>query len=528
MAGKPKPMSQIKQLLQMHRQGSPVKQIARTLGISKNTVKCYIRKLTRNGDLPDELLKVDDPVLEKRFHAGNPAYKDGRYEALKERFTYYEKELKRVGVTRRLLWDEYRASTPSGYGYTQFCEHLNRYLLTHSPTMVLTHQPGEKLYIDFAGKKMEYIDRATGEVVSCPIFIACLPYSDYSFAMAVRSQSTDDFLYALGCCLEHIGGVPQMLVPDNLKAAVIKADRYEPDINRIAEDFANHYNTIVMPARVRKPRDKALVENNVKLIYNRVFAKLRNTQFFNLEDLNKAIREKVRDHNQTRMQQKTYCRQEYFLSHEKLTLKPLPEAPFVIKYYRDLKVAQNNHVYLSQDKHYYSVPYAHTGQQVKVIYTRSMVYIYASGQLVATHSRDQAQGKYTTVTEHLCSHHRHYLSRSPEYYTQKAKECSEVLYQMVEKLFSSPKPPEVLYRSCDGLLSLYRKTDHNTFNEACKIALTHNIYTYGFVKNLIENKMTSSIDDQPKQPLPKHNNIRGRDYYLSQQTTINFETHDAN
>ena len=529
MTGKPKEMSQIKQLLQMHQDGCSIKKITRTLGMSKNTVKAYLRKLTTNCDLSNDLLKLDDPILEKHFHAGNPAYKDGRYEYLEKRFPHLENELKRTGVTRYLLWSEYKNDNPSGYGYTQFSEHLNRYLQKKSPTMVLTHLPGEKLYIDFAGDKMEYIDQTSGEVVTCPVFIACLPFSDYCFAMAVLSQGTDDFLYALGCCLQHLGGVPLMLVPDNLKAAVIKADRYEPDINRITEDFANHYNTIVMPARVRKPRDKALVENNVKIIYNRVFAKLRNEQFFSIEELNRSIRDKVREHNQTRMQQKPYCRQEYFLSQEKSTLKPLPEEPFIVKYYRELKVAKNNHIYLSQDKHYYSVPFAYTGQDVKVIYTHRMVYIYANRELIATHQRDLMPGKYTTVKEHLCSHHQHYLSRSPEYYAQKARECSDVLCQLVEKIFASPKPPEVWYRSCDGLLNLYRKTDKEVFNRACTIAMTYNKHTYGFVKNLIENNMTSlMVEDKVQQPLPNHNNLRGKDYYQSQQTIINFEQHDAN
>ena len=528
MAGKTKEMSQIKQLLLMHQQGCSIKKITRTLGMSKNTVKGYLRKLAANGDNCTQLLATDEPVLAKRFHAGNPAYKDGRYEYLEQQFPYLKKELKRTGVTRQLLWDEYREKNPSGYGYTQFCEHLNRYLQSISPTMVLNHQAGEKLYIDFAGDKMEYVDRTTGEVVSCPVFVACLPFTDYAFAMAVHSQSMVDFLHALQCCLEHLGGVPQLLVPDNLKAAVVKTDRYEPDINRLTEDFANHYNTVVMPARVRRPRDKALVENSVKLVYNRVFAKLRNMQFFSLTELNHAIKEKVREHNQTRMQQKPYCRQEYFLSHEKHTLKPLPENPFTIKYYRELKVAQNNHIYLSQDKLYYSVPFAHTSKKVKVVYTRSMVHVFADGQQVAAHPRDPSPGRYTTEVEHLCSHHRHYLARSPDYYIQKAKACSSALHQLVEKIFASPKPPELMYRTCDGLLSLQRKTDAATFNRACEMALAHEKYTYGFVKNLIENKMTQCEEVEPEKPLPKHGNIRGKDYYQVQQTTINFETHDAN
>jgi len=247
-------MSQIKQLLQLHQQGKGIKFIARSLAISKNTVKAY---LARTAALPESipaLLALEDPVLEARYHAGNPAYKDDRFEYLKSRFGYYTQQLKLVGVNRMLLWQEYRQQQPQGYSYTQFCFHLSQHLLARKPSMVLQHQPAEKLFVDFAGKKLSYTDAATGEVIECQVFTACLPYSDYSFAMAVRSQCVSDFLYALGCCLQELGGVPQVLVPDNLKAAVTKASRYEPDINRAMEDFANHYHTTVVPARARKPK----------------------------------------------------------------------------------------------------------------------------------------------------------------------------------------------------------------------------------------------------------------------------------
>jgi len=276
MAGKPKRMSQIKQLLRLHQQGAGKKHIARTLGISRNTVKTYLEKITTAGWQIEELLQLDDPVLSQRLHAGNPAYKDTRFIHFTDRLDYFTRELDRVGVTRKLLWEEYRAATPDGYGYSQFCYHLSRLMNARRPSMVLTHHPADKLFIDFAGQTLPITDRHTGQITKCQVFIACLPYSDYSFVMAVASQTIDDFIRALVCCLTALGGVPRALVPDNLKSAIVKASRYEPDVNRALEDLANHYGTTVVPARAGKPKDKALVENQVKLIYNRVYAKLRN------------------------------------------------------------------------------------------------------------------------------------------------------------------------------------------------------------------------------------------------------------
>jgi len=520
MAGKPKRMSQIKQLLQLHEQGKNKKFIARSLGISKNTVKAYLAKVASTPLDIKSLLTLDDPVLEGKFHAGNPAYKDERFEHFKANLGYFSKELGRVGVTKQLLWEEYRSDYPQGYGHTQFCHHLSQQLIARKPSMVLQHEAGEKLFIDFAGKKLSFVDIDTGEVVPCQVFVACLPYSDYSFVMAVRSQSIADFLYALGCCLEDLGGVPEVLVPDNLKSAIVKASSYEPDVNRAMEDFANHYKTTVIPARARKPKDKALVENQVKLIYTRIYAKSRGLTFFDLPSLNKAIKEKTREHNQTRMQQKPYCREERFLADEKPLLKELPDRPFELKYYRELKVAKNNHIYLAQDKHYYSVPYTYIGLSVKVIYTRSMVHIYSKGQQIAVHIRDYKQGGYSTNKEHLCSAHQHYMDRSPDYYLNKSKLKSEQLYQLLEHLFAQNRHPEQLYRTCDGLLNLQRKTDQKDFDKACQMAIECQKYSYVFVLNILKNKMTREQEIKPLQPLPTHQNIRGKEYYA--QSTISF------
>lgn len=516
MAGKPKRMSQVKQILQLHKQGHGNKTIARNLNISKNTVKSYLVKYRSSKLSLDTLLKMEDHSLERIFHAGNPAYKDERFDTIKDKLDYFTTELKRTGVTRKLLWEEYRLCHPTGYSLSQFSFHLSQHILSKHPSLVLKHEPGEKLFVDFAGKKLSYIDPASGEIIECQVFVACLPYSDYGFCMAVPSQRIDDFIHALTVCMESMGGAPKALVPDNLKSAVIKADRYEPTVNQALEDFANHYNMAVVPARARKPKDKALVENQVKLIYNRVYARIRNQQFFSLEALNQAIKEHTENHNQTRMQERDYCRQEHFLSNEKHLLQPLPETVFEIKYYKEYKLAGNNHIYLGQDKHYYSAPYQYIGKKLKVVYTRSMVRIFCNHNLIAVHKRSFVKGAYSTDKNHLCSTHQHYLNRSPEYYQNKARSLCEPLGKLVELIFSQNRYPEQLYRGCDGLFSLQRNTHPETFNKACQIAIEYQNYSYGFVHNIIKNKMTDATEEKKNKALPGHNNIRGREYYNKQ------------
>jgi len=535
MAGKTKDMSQIKQLLLLHQQGKGKKAIARILGMSKNTVKSYLCKLDgilsdkKQGITIKDLISLENPVLEAKFHSGNPAYKkEERYEQLQEQMPQLLEELDKKGITRHLLWQEYRERCPQGYSYAQFCFHLQQQKIASKPSMVLNHKPGDKLFIDFAGKQLYYTDKVTGELIPCEVFIACLPYSDYSFVMAVPSQTIPDFLYALGQCLSSLGGVPAALVPDNLKSAITKSNRYELEISKALADFASHYGTAVIPARARKPKDKALVENQVKMIYSRVYARLRDKQFFSLAALNKAIAEMAQAHNQTRMQQKPYCREERFLSHEKKHLRPLPEQDFELKYYKRLKVAKNNHIYLSDDKHYYSVPYKFIGKKVKVVYTRKMVYIFFNREQIAVHIRNYMQGRYSTEKKHLCSHHQHYLDRNPDYYLALGRKQSPTLHRLMEALFNQPgKHPEQLYKSCDGLLHLGRKSDKDAFEEACRTALDNGFYSYGFVKRFLGNNMSRAKQkDQQPAPLPAHNNIRGKAYY--KQITINFNPTNKN
>ncbi len=504
----------------MHRDGASKRNIARQLKMSKNTVKDYLHKLMTIGGKVDELLKLDDPVLERQFHGGNPAYSDDRHQKLMEQMDYYSQELNgSKGVTRQLLWEEYKASTTPHYSYSQFCYHLLQHIRAKKPSMVLNHSAADKLMIDFSGQKMQYIDRDSGEVIQCELFVATFPFSGFCYVQALRSQSLDDFVYGTVRCLSTLGGVPKALVTDNLKSSITKSHRYEPDVNQVFEQLANHYNCTVFPTRVYKPKDKAAVEGSVRIIYSRVKAPLRNRQFFSLSELNSAIEEQVLLLNQRRMQTRGYTREEQFVAAEKPLLGALPTAPFEIQYTKDYKVAQNNHFMLGDDKHYYSVPYTYIGQRIKVIYTRHLVQVYHKGQLICQHLRDKSTGRYSTDQNHLCSAHKAYLQRSPQYYIDRASKVSNALEQIFIALFDQPgRYPEQLYKSCDGWMALSRKYKNNTeFQKACQISIEQGNYTYGFVKRILDNKMTDQQPaSQPEASLPLHHNIRGKQYYQTE------------
>jgi hypothetical protein len=317
-----------------------------------------------------------------------------------------------------------------------------------------------------------------------------------------------------------MGGVPQMLVPDNMKTAVTKASRYEPGINQILQDFSNHYGMAVLPTRAAKPKDKATVERMVNLVYTHVFARLRNEQFFDLVRLNDAIKLRLDDYNKTRQQVKPYSRMECFISEEKLLLKPLPATLFEIKTYRRHKVQQNNFILLSEDHKYYSVPHQYIGQGVDVVYTRSMVKIYLSSQLIAQHLRSyDPKVLYVYKTEHLCSTHQHYLSRNPDYYIERATQLSPALGRLVALKFQTGQPPETIYRSCDGIIQMAKKTDRVILEKASAWALEHKQLSYTYLDQVIRNKAFEQANLAELKPLPVHDNIRGKEYY--QQLTIN-------
>lgn len=518
MAGTTIAMSKVKQVLQWFKQGKVSNRtIARNVGLNKETVNSYVSKAKADTLSLDELLKMDDYALDVRFRSGNPAYTDHRFDRFKEMLPYFVEQMSdpQKHMTLLLLWEEYTANYPNDhYSLTQFRFHYRQNTVAQkkiSTVLADLHEPGEKIYLDFSGDTLSYIDTNTGEVVKVQTFVACLPASDYTFAIAVPSQRTEDFIYAFVQCLHHLGGVPKIIVPDNLKSAVIKADRYEPTLNKMFDDMANHYGAVVLPARSCRPQDKANVEGQVKTLYHRVYAALRNEQFYSLRDLNKAIERQSLKHNQKRMQLHPYSRQERFLSVEKPLLAALPKEDFEIRYSTSLKVQCNCCVLLGKDKHYYSVPYQYVGSQVQVDFTRTIVKIYKDGQCIATHERDYTPGCYTLVNTHLASKSREWRSRSKEYYINKASLVMDELATLISYMFTvGNQPEEVYYRSCDALLHLQKETDPILFQTACQTALDTKRYNYRFVSNIIKSKAAGlQKKTAEKAPNPTHRNIRG-------------------
>lgn len=526
MAGTTKDMSLIKQVLQLKQAGESNRGVSRKLPIDKETVNGYVNTVKANGWNISDLLEIDDPELERMFHAGSPAYTDRRMEEFLILLPRYRELLAdpKSHVSRQVLFDEYRATHPDGYGKSQFYYHLKQNLVAKKDvTAVLanTYKPGEKLMVDFAGDKLSYVDAETGEIIKVEVFVACMPYSDYTYVICVPSQKTEDFLYAIRMCLEHLGGVPPILTPDNLKSAVISNDRHEPKLNKALEDMGNYYHFVVLPCDPASPTQKALVEDSVRITYNRIYARLRNRTFHSLLELNRAVWELMERHNQTRMQKRPYSREERFHAMEKELLKRLKPEPYEMRLYADLKVQANCHVELRQDKvtHFYSVPYIHVGKQARVVFTRSWVKVYVEQKLVASHIRSHTYG-YTTVREHLVSSCRVIMERSAAYYVEKAKDISPDCHEYVKSIFDpkrTAQPEEVYYKLCNSIVSLRRKYDLATFDLTCRQCMEYGIYSYSkFEAILKRNGMNASADETVifHAPTPSnHGNMRGKDYF---------------
>lgn len=525
MAGKITEMSTIKQVLLLKKQGYSNRRISRELGdINKETVNNYVRFVTEHSLDIDSLLALDDPELERKFHTGSPAYTDGRMEAFLSELPLYRQQLSEPHMTRLLVWQEYKSRHADGYGKSQFFFHLKQNLVAErsAATAVLTdsYNPAEKLFVDFSGDRLHYVDADTGEIHRVETFVASLPYSDYAFAICVESQSTENFLYALRRCLEYLGGVPRIVVPDNLKAAVVKADRYEPEINRALEDMGNHYHFVTIPCQPRRPTQKALVENQVRLVYRRIYAKLRGRTFFSLHGLNEAVAVLLTEHNRTRMQKRPYSREENFHSNEKAQLQPLPDTEYEMRFYATLTVQQNGHVELRRGgiTHFYSVPYTLIGKSAQVIYTRSLVKIYVDGSCVATHPRSYQYG-YTKTDGHLASNNRIQTEKSPGYYIARAGRVSEEFKAYVERIFDrerSGNPPEVYYRTCDMLLGLQRRYPPDRFNATCRTCLGAGVFTGKRFEAILKNTLRVPSDEDVATSVPSptnHGNMRGGNYY---------------
>jgi transposase len=527
MAGMTKEMSLIKQVLLLKKLGESNRGIARKLSINKDTVNVYIQTIKKNGWKFEDLLSKEDPELERLFHAGSPAYSDSRMQEFLKNLPYYKSQLTnpKLHVTRQLLYEEYKASHPEGYGKSQFYFHLKQNLVAQKDCAAVlsdTYVPGQKLMVDFAGDKLSYVDPETGEVIKVEVFVACMPYSDYTYVVCVPSQKTEDFIYAIRMCLEYLGGVPPILTPDNLKSAVISNNRHEPKLNKALEDMGNFYHFVVLPCDPKKPTQKALVEDKVRTTYNRIYAKLRNRTFFSIIELNRAVWELLSLFNKTRMQKRPYSREERFHAMEKDNLKALPANIYEMKRYADLKVQINGFVELRHDKisHFYSVPYIHIGKRARIIFTRSVVNIYIDNVQVASHARSFVYG-YTYVKEHLASNCKAIMERSASYYILWASRISQDCKNYVTEIFNpgrTRQPPEVYYKLCAAIMSLSRKYETSELNEACRQCLNYKVFSYGKFEAILKNIHSRSAADEQticfEAPVPTdHENMRGRSYY---------------
>lgn len=511
-------MSIIKQVLTGLKNGQSIRELADMCKISTATVQRY-KKLAKKDPLGfNGLLKLEDPVLNHRFNGGNPAYCDERFEDFKKRLPYFEKELQRKHVTQRLLWEEYIEEQPNGYCLSQFRFHLkqNRTAVKPSTVLKMLHQPAAKVYIDYAGDKLSYADMATGEVISVEVFAAVLPYSGYTFVTCVPSQKLEDFVDTLAKALHFFGGSPRILVPDNLKSAVIKADRADPTLSQAITQLATHYGCTVMPARSGKPQDKALVEDAVHKGYMHLYAPLRNHTFQSIEELNGAIAKLLSRYNSRRMQGCDYSRVERFLASEKKELLPLPLEQFQLKRFTSCKVAPNSFIQLGKERHHYSVPFKYSGHQVDVVYTSTQVRIFKGGECIATHIRSQRANAYTYVHEHLPSNTQAYYMYSAHYFIDKATQYGPETTRVMRELFSdTSRPEEVYFAKAQGLLKFARDTEPALFQLACQIALQYNKCNYGFIKHLIQTKCSGYLNlDQDDDSAPStHENIRGKESF---------------
>jgi len=506
-------MSKVKQIIRLKQQGRSLQGISKAVGCSRNTVKKYLRLIEAKGLETSLLLKKTDEELENVFTS--PAEKtQDRYQQLKEMFPYIEKELTRTGVTRWMLWGEYKNKYPNGYSYSHFCEYLQSWRKANSATMHLEHSPGDKIYIDFTGKKLQVVDYKSGQAKDVEVYISMLGYSQLTYVEAVYSQKKEDFIKATANSLQYFGGVARVLVPDNLKSAVTKADKYEAEINESFLDFANHYGTTVLPARSYKPRDKALVENAVANVYRSIYAPLRNKTFYSIEALNEAIWDLLEVYNQRPFQKTKISRREKFEKQENHTLFQLPRERYEIKYYRQATVMKNSHVQLSDEKVYYSVPFRYIGKKVKIIYTGSHVSVFYKGQRIAFHRRLYKRFAYSTVKEHLPSTHQFVSEWSPDKFLSWAGNIDPVVKDYISKILESKNYPEQAYRSCVGILSQVKKVGKERLIKAVTRATYFQSYSYKTIKNILEGKLDRLEDiTENQREIPFHENIRGKNQY---------------
>lgn len=505
-------MRKIRETLRLHHDsGLGQRPIARCLNISRTTVGDYLQRAHMAGlswPLPDAL--TDQQLYSLLFP---PAVTVDSSDRPPPDCVYLHNELKRKGVTLMLLWEEYQAEHPQGYRYSHFCELYRRWARKLKISMRQVHKAGEKLFVDYAGHTLPVVDPHTGEISEAQIFVAVLGASSYTFAEATYSQGISDWLGSHTRAFEFFGGVPELVIPDNLKSAVSKPCRYEPDLNPSYQDLAEHYGTAVIPARVRRPKDKAKAEVGVQVVERWILARLRKQTFFSLAEANKAIRTLLDDLNSRPFKKLPGCRRDAFESLDRPVLKPLPSQSYTFAQWKKVRPGIDYHVEI--DGHYYSVPYQLRGQQLDARITSTSIECFLQRKRVASHVRASQKGRHTTVSAHMPKGQQEYADWTPERLIRWARTIGPRTAAMTEAIIASRQHAQQAFRSAMGLIRLAKVYTPQRLEAACDLALDGGATGYKSVNSILK----TNLDQQPRQQtLPDmnpidHDNIRGGHYY---------------
>jgi len=514
MANKLIDMSKVRKVIQLHHQGKAKQFISRYLSLSRNTVKKYIALYQVLSLTIDDVNKKSDAELEKIFSKETEEVLSPKIKKVYEFFPHMERELKKTGVTKQRMWKEYHSKNPDGLKLSQFKNHYLRWSKKVNPVMHMEHKSGDKMFIDYAGKTLEIIDKESGEIKEVQFFVAILGASQYTYAEASPSQQKKDFIASVENALHFYEGVPAAIVPDNLKSAVTKSNRYEPTINETFMDFAEHYGTTVLPARAYRPRDKSLAEGAVKILYQRIYPVLQGKIFYSLDELNTVIWDELDKHNNKKLTGRPTTRYQLFIEDEKNKLSPLPVEKYEIKEISMATVIMNGHVLLGKDKHYYSVPCQYIKKKVKLVYTSTTVEIYHKYNRIALHKRDSRHYYYTTNKDHLATTHQFITEWTPQRFINWAGKIDESVKEFIINILERKQHPEQSYKSCMGVLAFAKKVGNERLASACKRALEHQVYNYKIIQKILEKGLDKIDNDEPEDPeLPFHDNIRGTNYY---------------
>jgi transposase len=505
------PMRKIKEVLRLkHDAGLSYHQIARGVNISTSTVHDIINRFNGAG-LPWPLAAEleDEKALENLLY---PEQKASATKKPEPDMALIYKELKRKSVTLQLLWEEYKALHPEGYQYSYFCERFNTWRAKLNPVLRHFYRAGERTEVDYAGQTMQVTDPETGKIYKAYIFVAVLAASNYTYAEAVLSVDLASWIASHVRAFEFFGGVTEILVPDNPKTGVIHPCRYEPELNRTYEELASYYGTVVIPARVKRPRDKANAENGVLIVERRIIAKLRNRTFFSLAELNQAIWAELKLLNEKPFQKLDGSRQSLYEELEKQALKPLPPKPFEYAIWKKLTVNIDYHVEV--DKNYYSTPYQLVKEIVEVRITSSVVEILYHGKRVASHRLLLGKGKFSTLPEHRPVSHQKHLEWTPSRIAGWAAQTGPHTKTLAAKIMEQRPHPEQGYRSCLGIIRLGDLYGKERLENACTRALFYGTISYKSVKSILKHGLDSKLPEEVTELKPiLHRNIRGADYY---------------